>query len=59
LKAMVHWNPTEKTWDCPFHGSRFNKLGEVLNGPAISDLAAKAPLHRPAAEEISPRAQDQ
>jgi Rieske Fe-S protein len=38
LGAIVCWNHGEKTWDCPAHGSRYDRFGKVLNGPANSDL---------------------
>jgi Rieske Fe-S protein len=39
LGGIVAWNHSEQTWDCPCHGSRFDKFGKVLDGPAISNLA--------------------
>lgn len=38
LGGIVAWNHSEGTWDCPAHGSRFDRLGKVLNGPANQDL---------------------
>ena len=39
LGGIVAWNHSEKSWDCPCHGSRFNKFGKALNGPANTDLS--------------------
>jgi Rieske Fe-S protein len=38
LGGIVRWNHSEKTFDCPVHGSRFGPCGKVLNGPAIRGL---------------------
>lgn len=38
IKCTVGWNATEKSWDCPCHGSRFSYDGELLTAPARKDL---------------------
>ena len=51
LGGVVRWNSSEKTWDCPCHGSRFDKMGQVVNGPASHDLTK---IEDPFAEENLP-----
>jgi len=35
--ALV-WNPEEKSWDCPCHGSRFEEHGTLIDNPAGKDV---------------------
>lgn len=45
LGCALKWNRQEHSWDCPCHGSRFDRDGKLLNNPATGDLN-KAPNHR-------------
>lgn len=34
LGCALKWNKIEHTWDCPCHGSRFEKNGDLIDNPA-------------------------
>lgn len=38
MGCQVEWNPDEQSYDCPCHGSRYSKDGELLDGPAQEGL---------------------
>lgn len=39
LGCQLEWNPDEKSWDCPCHGSRFDCYGRLISGPAQEDIS--------------------
>jgi Rieske Fe-S protein len=41
MKCIVNWNEEAKSWDCPCHGSRFTVDGQVIEGPAITNLPTR------------------
>ncbi len=38
LGCALKYNKEEHSWDCPCHGSRFTKNGELIDNPATDDL---------------------
>lgn len=38
LGCALSWNATEKSWDCPCHGSRFSYKGDLIDSPAQVSL---------------------
>ena len=39
MGCQVEWNPDERSWDCPCHGSRFDRFGKLISGPAQEGLS--------------------
>lgn len=37
MGCVLKYNPQEHSWDCPCHGSRFTREGEVIDNPATDD----------------------
>ncbi len=42
LGCRLEWNPDEKSWDCPCHGSRFDYRGKRIAVPAQTHLGTCA-----------------
>lgn len=38
LGCALKWNKAEHTWDCPCHGSRFEKNGDLIDNPATGGI---------------------
>lgn len=47
LGCQLEWNPAERTWECPCHGSRFDQTGALLDGPAQKDICPPDDLMEP------------
>ena len=41
MGCRLIWNPEEQTYECPCHGSRFDKEGHLLDDPAQTDCPHK------------------
>ena len=41
LGCALKWNPHERTYDCPCHGSRFESSGELIDNPAKKGIKTK------------------
>ena len=39
LGCQLEWDPDEQSWDCPCHGSRFDRYGHLISGPAQEDIS--------------------
>jgi glycine/D-amino acid oxidase-like deaminating enzyme/nitrite reductase/ring-hydroxylating ferredoxin subunit len=42
LYCIVDWNPAERSWDCPCHGSRYDGQGRAIQGPTTKDLKRRS-----------------
>ena len=42
LGCALKWNPQERSWDCPCHGSRFTEDGKLIDNPATGNLKEQA-----------------
>lgn len=38
MGCALRWNKAEHSWDCPCHGSRFDRFGKLLDNPSNGDI---------------------
>lgn len=46
MGCVLRWNSEEKTWECPCHGSRFDRNGELLDNPAMEGMKRRPEAQR-------------
>lgn len=39
MGCQLEWNPDERSWDCPCHGSRYDYRGNLIDNPAQKNVA--------------------
>lgn len=55
LGCQLSWNPDERTWDCPCHGSRFTYDGKRIDGPAEENNISRKTSFTGKSNESTPR----
>ena len=43
MGCALKYNPQERSWDCPCHGSRFGEDGQLIDNPSTDDLQRRPP----------------
>lgn len=41
LGCKLNYNQIDHTWECPCHGTRYDEQGNILDGPAKTNIKIK------------------